>query len=142
MHLAIAWGKKEFLRCSCLKWKKVKSGKSRFSWWVSLCGIMLERNEGVLYLLGVIIKLYRWSCHDILKIIQRSVNFKKVYFPSFYRELFNFHILCGPCTYMHIWIGTWILKYGKESPTLKFIRVLLGKFYSCKSAVNVFLSHL
>ena len=134
--------KERVLRYSCLKWKKVKSGESRFSRGVSLCGIILERKEGVLHLLSVIITLHGWSCHDILKIMQRSVNFEKVYFPPFYRELFNFHILCGPCTYMHIWICTWILKYGKESPTLKFIRVLLAKFYSFKSAVGVFLSHL
>ena len=131
----MAWGNKGFLRYWCLKWKKVRSGKSLSSRWVLLFGIILERNEGVLYLLSIIITLYGWSCRDILMTMQRSCNFEKIYFPFFYRKLFNFHILYGPCSYMQIWICTWILKYSKGSPTLKFIRVLLAKFCSFKSAV-------
>ena len=89
----------KFLR---LKWNKVKLGESLFSRWMLLFSIMLERKEGLSYLLRIIITLYGSPCHDILITIERSCNFEIVYFARYSRKVFNFHILREPCTYMQI----------------------------------------
>ena len=102
MHSTIAKGKKEFLKYLCFKWNKFSLGESLFSQWMLLCGIMLERKEGVSYLLRIKIIFYGVSWHEILITMGRNCNFEIVYFSHYSRKLFNFHIHRAPCTYMQI----------------------------------------
>ena len=77
----IAKGTKEFLQYLCFNWNKVKLGESLFSRWISwhLFDIMVERKEGVSYLLKIKITLYGSSWHEILIKMRRSCNSERVY---------------------------------------------------------------